>query len=668
MGNEGYNNYYNDYALNVDEELMDDIQKELMIKKKKKSEKHFKKLVNKKLKGKIKKANFFDKFNKNEKGIKNVSQLLNLIYDQNTDRNCQRDVGRTFYEGVFGIKKISGLHPEKNFASLNNNFSNIVNLKKESNDEEVQNSFNENLNNNIQDAFDEENPYREYQNNIQENRNINNYDNLKAQNNIYNSNVNNSVQNFSNIIQYKSPNENIERKKFVRVSKIPNVEFIENNQFDLNEQNIPLDKDDINYNLKNSKIEENNFKIENNYNLNNNLDEINYNNNNNLYELNNSLNNNQNLNIYGSVNNIKLSESKYENNNNIIPYEVANKNYINNIDLINNNTPIYQKHQINAPIIRKTYKLTNNINNQNNDNSIAIVTKITEPHNTDENIQNQESNYDNELNDININKNKYNDIKEQQKLRYNLMTTNILNNKNEKEKIIYSKINNANKFIYKNEEEKNNNYNEINNKNNNIKIIEKTPKKDFEISKENDINYNSKSNNKTKSTIKNEINREISLDYSDLSKKSKSKSKSKEASNKKDNYEVSNENEFEVIRSKYPQDSQKKKENKIIKKNNIITNININNYPEKINVKNKTKKNIKKSVPKDKSKSKDKSKPKYSIQINLKDLINQDIQEKSKLSPDKRYADIETKRRTKNKANNKFKYNKPFRFNMNDDY
>ena len=191
------------------------------------------------------------------------------------------------------------------------------------------------------------------------------------------------------------------------------------------------------------------------------------------------MNNNQNLNIYGSVNNIKLSESKYENNNNIIPYEVTNKNYINNIDLINNNSPIYQKHQINAPVIRKTYKLTNNINNQNNDNSIAIVTKITEPYNTDENIQNQESNYDNELNDININKNKYNDIKEQQKLRYNLMTTNILNNKNEKEKIIYSKINNANKFIYKNEEEKNNNYNEINNKNNNIKIIEKTPKKDY---------------------------------------------------------------------------------------------------------------------------------------------------------------------------------------------
>ena len=409
--------------------------------------------------------------------------------------------------------------------------------------------------------------------------------------------------------------------------------------------------------------------ISNNYNQNNNFEEINYNNNNNIYEQNNSFNNFENINIYNPENNLKQSENIIENNI-INPYEVKYENYINNQSLINDNAPINQKPQIYTPIIKRNYKLVNNNNNQYNDDSIAVVTKIAEPHNTDENIHNQESNYDNELNDININKNKYNDIKEQQKLRYNLMTTNILNNKNEKEKIIYSKINNANKFIYKNEEEKNNNYNEINNKNNNIKIIEKTPKKDFEISKENDINYNSKSNNKTKSTIKNEINREISLDYSDLSKKSKSKSKSKEASNKKDNYEVSNENEFEVIRSKYPQDSQKKKENKIIKKNNIITNININNYSSKKepNDNNRFKKNTKKSISKDKKKKKDKSKPIYNFQINLKDLINEDIKEKSKISPNKRYADIEMRRRAKNKKEEEFIYNKPFRLNMNDDY
>ena len=652
MGNEGYKNNYNDFALNVKEELMDDIQKELMIKKRKKSEKHFKKLVKKKLKGKINKANFFEKFNKNEKGIKNISQLLNSIYDQNTDRNFKREVGRTFYEGVFGIKKISGLQPEKNFGVINNNLENNYNFKEEINDNEVHNSFNEQINNinNNQEEFEEENPYKEYENIIQENPNLNNFNNLRAGNIIYNSNINNNINNFSTKIQYEKPNDNIEGRKFVRVSKIPNVEFIENNQFDLNHQNIPLDKDDINYDLKN-----------------NNFEEINYNNNNNnIYEQNNSFNNFENINIYNPENNLKQSENIIENNI-INPYEVKYENYINNQSLINDNAPINQKPQIYTPIIKRNYKLVNNNNNQYNDDSIAVVTKIAEPHNTDENIHNQESNYDNELNDININKNKYNDIKEQQKLRYNLMNTNI---KNEKEKIIYSKVSNVNKFIYKNEEEKNNNINkdnEIYNKNNNLKIIEKTPKKDFEISRENDINYNSKSNNKTKTTTKNEINREISLDYSDISK-SKSKSKSKEASNKKDIYEVSNENDIEIIKSKYPKDSQKKKENTIFKKNNIITNININNFPEKIKHKNKIKKNVKKSISKDKTKKKDKSKPKYSIQINLKDLINEDIKEKSKLSPDKRYADIEMRRRTKNKANSKFKDNKPFRFNMNDDY
>ena len=177
--------------------------------------------------------------------------------------------------------------------------------------------------------------------------------------------------------------------------------------------------------------------------------------------------------------------------------------------------------------------------------------------------------------------------------------------------------------------------------------MKKHLKKDFEISRENDINYNSKSNNKTKTTTKNKINREISLDYSDISK-SKSKSKSKEASNKKDIYEVSNENDIEIIKSKYPKDSQKKKANTIFKKNNIITNININNYSSKKepNDNNRFKKITKKSISKDKTKKKDISKPKYSIQINLKDLINEDIKEKSKLSPDKRYADIEMRRRT----------------------
>ena len=180
------------------------------------------------------------------------------------------------------------------------------------------------------------------------------------------------------------------------------------------------------------------------------------------------------------------------------------------------------------------------------------------------------------------------------------------------------------------------------------------------------------SNKKSNFAKYNEINREVSLDFSNVSsdKKSKSKSKSKEKSAKKDIYEVSNVNDFTIIKNTEPKYIKNTKENEITKKNNIITNININNYSSKKepNDNYKIKKNTKKNISKDKKKKKDKSKPKYNFQINLKDLINEDIKEKSKISPNKRYADIEMRRRAKNKKEEEFIYNKPFRFNMNDDY
>ena len=242
-------------------------------------------------------------------------------------------------------------------------------------------------------------------------------------------------------------------------------------------------------------------------------------------------------------------------------------------------------------------------------------------------------------------------------------------NKNDnipKKNIIYSKVKNINKNNNNIEVEKNNNEREINNKINNVK----KPKKDYEIRKENNINYKMNSNKKANFAKYNEINREVSLDFSNLSSDKKSKSKSKEKSSKKDTYEVSNVNDFTIIKSIFPKDIKNTKEEESIKKNNIITNININNYSSKKepNDNNRFKKITKKSISKDKKKKKDKSKPKYNFQINLKDLINEDIKEKSKISPNKRYADIEMRRRAKNKKEEEFIYNKPFRFNMNDDY
>ena len=88
--------------------------------------------------------------------------------------------------------------------------------------------------------------------------------------------------------------------------------------------------------------------------------------------------------------------------------------------------------------------------------------------------------------------------------------------------------------------------------------------------------------------------------------------------------------------------------------------------------KSKTNKNIKNNklneIKKKKKRDKDKSKPKFNFQIDLKDLINENVKEKCKISPDKRYADIEMKRRTKNKKAGEDNYYKPFKFNINDDY
>ena len=198
MGNIEDNNKKNDYLLEVNQGLMDDIQKEINIKKRRKIEKRFKKMVHKKLKGKIKKTNLYEKFNKNEKGIKNTSNLLNLIYDENINKNYNRGIGHTFYEGVFGIKNIPEKQIEDNNEPLDNNIENMDVVKNESKLTNVHNSFNNNdnleINNNSFNEFNEgQNPYLENENNIQDNcNNIKDYNIVKTQNNsLYNTEFNN---------------------------------------------------------------------------------------------------------------------------------------------------------------------------------------------------------------------------------------------------------------------------------------------------------------------------------------------------------------------------------------------------------------------------------------------------------------------------------------------
>ena len=669
MGNGESRYRNNNYSLDVSEELLDNLEKELNIKKKKKQEKHFNKVMKKKMKGKIKKTDFFQKFNKNEKGIKNISNLLNLIYDENIDRNIKRGNCRTIYEGVFGSKNL----PENNLENKKNISEYIDELEIESKNNQIHNSFNNNSvinnnndnveNNNLNEYINSE-QYQIYENNPEDNNVIIGYNNFNENNNnLYNSIMYNNVENDYNNINANNNeiindfNQNDRSSKVVKVRKIPNNELQNNFQFDdAIYQSIPLEQNNINYDINNNHYIE--YNSNNEYNLNNNINNINQNNNHEYF------NNNKNINNYESKNNIEQPYKPQENR--IIQYEIP-KNRIDNIDLINQRNSTNQLKNIYPNVKSNNYYLKKNINNQINNDSIAVVTKI--PNQNIENEKYEKKKNKNELNNLNIIQYN-NDLNEQQKLKYNLMNNN---EKKEKKRIINSKVSNINKYIYKTKEQKINN--DINKEpedkvKNKIKI---KPKKEFQIRRESDISYDIKPNYNTNISFSknNKIKREISLDLNKTS--IDKKSSSKETPKKQVIYEMSNVNDFTIKKS--PLKNEKiDKENKIFKKNNIITNININNFSGKKEMANKSKtnKNIKNNklneIKKKKKRDKDKSKPKFNFQIDLKDLINENVKEKCKISPDKRYADIEMKRRTKNKKPGEDNYYKPFKFNINDDY
>ena len=86
--------------------------------------------MKKKMKGKIKKNNFYQKFNKNEKGIKNVTSLLNLIYDNNINTNFKCGVGRTIYESAFNLKNIQEIPEDIQALSRYRSFAAKVRIPK----------------------------------------------------------------------------------------------------------------------------------------------------------------------------------------------------------------------------------------------------------------------------------------------------------------------------------------------------------------------------------------------------------------------------------------------------------------------------------------------------------------------------------------------------------
>ena len=207
MGNDE-NNYQKKYILNVEDDLMDDINKEINVKNHEKDikrfDKKFNKLIKRKLYGNnIKKSNFNQKFNKNGKGIKNVSDLLNLIYDANTDNQFIKRTNRTIYETVFDLRNIG-----ENDDAINK--SNIVyksKVNKKPENEKLKQKLGKLMRDLVESNKMNNNNNLQYKYNIYDKNNKNN--NSEPNYNIYDNNNNNLEQ--QNII-YDNKNKIIKQK------------------------------------------------------------------------------------------------------------------------------------------------------------------------------------------------------------------------------------------------------------------------------------------------------------------------------------------------------------------------------------------------------------------------------------------------------------------------
>ena len=625
MGNEPKRNN-NYYQIEIDKNLVKAIENEIKVKNNRKEIKELKKFNNlvKKKVNNIKKSNFSKKFNKNEKGIKNISNLLNLIYDKNINNKFVQNSNLLLYQSIFNIPNYAESNnldnnynqfiPNTNINVIGNEENNKLKFYPKKNMDDNKNKYN------ILDEFK-----KNYSNNINE-QNITN--NIKQEMNYENENKipdnfsgNNFNNNYSRVTKVRKLNkdnnkivdindENIESQFTI----IKNIEPNNNNNY---KEYNPRYSDEYNEyineciqtNNNDNNIEYNQYIQENNYNIKNENIDNNYdyfiNENNNNFPSNNIETNKKKKNkIYDYNLYLPKHLSKIQNDN----YAYKTMEYKNNND--NDKLPIGKYKDSNrsiSPIQKKNYNY--NVNNQFRESNNSFIT-IKAINNNIQNAQNVQNDlytktsilYDNPIKEDNYSLNEGNN---KYILYNNIEQKNILNNNN------YGIIQNNNI----------NNNNEIS-KEDNFQIKKENDKiNKFNVNKKKYLDYHQNSNDKvyTKDTKINQENFTI--------KKNK-----KDEFNKKNNLT---------------------KQSKI---NNTKSNLFVNKNNAYTNRKNKNTRNKKTDISADKIKSKGK----YTFQIDIKNLIKDDILEKSQLEPSKRY---------KNKRiNDVIQYYKPFRFNLNDDY
>ena len=676
MGQNHYK-YNNNYELEIDDELKEIINQELNIIDNKNELKKFKKLIKRKIGNNFKRSNFTEKFNENGKGLKNISDLLNAIYDKNIDIEQKIKSNRTYYEILFDVrdavelidvnneqyidkknnydkfkKKINStietlLNPKnKNINQINNfNYDNDMN-EDEKLTEDINIKFSNDIkNNDIKNINEINNDINEINENNENNENNGNNDLFINNNNniIYNNKL--IIQNNNNNIKPKTPDNSLNKK---------NIIYINNNKLHLQNNKV----------FKNIKTYNN--EKDNNYNYN-------YNNiifNNNIEQQNNKIiktpNNDNNINQPTNliINNYSKISKQPKNNytKNLTPENNKKKGFsLNNNNIYNNGFDLQKNQKINNI---KTY-----VKNKSNNNNPFLI------------------------------ENNSNDIKKTQKYFKNkiknIYKKNIIHNNSFNKKI--KENNNPNNLIY-------------NKKNINKKIRTYS----CDINNNRQLNDEDKRNNNNNSILKEE--KEITFNIKDKDK-DKNKEKNKDENKFK---EICKAEEIFIEKSpnkvsKSPINSLRKKHNKkmgldyrINKKyftvrneinnnanNNHNNNININTdnlngkkykniylktetyNNNKINKADKTNNIIKSNIKKNNKKLKDKNlkhskmpkkQPVINIQIDLKDLIKQEKMEKC-LDNSKKIEDKPKKTKEYFDYPEDLKYNvfgKQYKFSYND--
>ena len=454
-------------------------------------------------------SNFIEKFNENESGVKNICNLLNLIYDNNVNKEQMTTANRTIYEVLFDNRdSLELIEDNINKNEFKSQISFDKNKNKINNTNKTLLNPNNNMNNNFNYNFHEN--INDINNNIENDLYINktqfpkvtkiyssvhynNYE-INQKENIYINNQNKSELILPNNYGQFNETKQIKKTYFKEYNifespirtEISNIKAFNNNNI-----NYDFIKENLYNNINYSQV--------------NNIENINYNNYNNINE-NLILNNNE------DNNNFYVIE-------NDLPKKINNKNLINIKSDRNTETNFKTLNEENNAII---YNKKNIMKNKIPSNDLKKNNQL----NSESNSPIHKSNYD------------YNILKKE-----NEITINYSEKKKSRKSIFLEKeeiCKNQEIFIEKSPNKNKKDINENLNKHKNNLFSEQITRKYFTIinnadnnlskesEEENSINENNNDTNQNDDLLNFELNKKkMNLQKKELKIKQKDKSKNK---------------------------------------------------------------------------------------------------------------------------------------------